>query len=388
VEAALDAADHASKAKKSKSPPPEPARPKDPESELDSLKEMLAEKQRELDAATDPAAIADMQKELTILARWIDDREGKTQEEPPPVPPEEQEPAPPPPEPDFPEAPAPPPEEAPAPPGPEAPSGPPASFAPPEPAAPPRASAPAPTGLPQSFGPPQPAEEPVSPPARARSRSRSRSPRAPDGDAAARALESPTKAAEDPSATAAPAREPPPSVPRAPSMAEIAATIARAKRSPAIATASALAEEYFMLPSVGRKIAPAKLPVWCVIPDPEDIEEGVEILRRTTGNKQPPTRLLFGKRSWIMFGRRLDPGLSQGQQEPDIGLATPRASRQHAMAMRNWTGQVFIMDLGSPNGTIMGNKVLRKLEPVRWNVGSSVYFADAKTEVFELRPAG
>lgn len=151
-----------------------------------------------------------------------------------------------------------------------------------------------------------------------------------------------------------------------------------------------MALDYYVVSSVGSKIPPCSLPVWCVIPNPDDIVTGVEILRRTTGGRIPPKRLLLGKRAWILLGRRIDKGLAgaEGGPEPDIGLATPRASRAHALLLRNWLGQVFLMDLGSTHGTFLDGQKLRAREPTRWKIGVPAHFADTKTEVFELRPAG
>jgi len=152
------------------------------------------------------------------------------------------------------------------------------------------------------------------------------------------------------------------------------------------APASAVASDYFVVPSVGNKLPPCTLPVWCVIPNPDDIEQCVEILRVTVGNKVPTKRLLFGKRAWILLGRRIQE-VSEGPQ-PDIGLATPRASRSHALLLRNWLGQVFLMDLGSGNGTIVDGKKLRPKDVVRWKIGAKACFADDQTETFELCHAG
>lgn len=180
-------------------------------------------------------------------------------------------------------------------------------------------------------------------------------------------------------------------------MASIAAAPAsKAKILPAgskpskLAPASTFAEEYHVIGSVGSKVPPCQLPMWCVIPNPDDIEVGVEILRRTVDKKVPPKRLLLGKRAWIMLGRRVDPKAAHvaGGPQPDIGLATPRASRIHALALRNWKGELFLMDLGSPNGTFLDGVQLPKHEAIRWNVGARACFADDKTEAFELRPAG
>jgi len=107
------------------------------------------------------------------------------------------------------------------------------------------------------------------------------------------------------------------------------------------------------------------------------------------GAAPPPTlaRLVLGKRAWVVFGRRIQESLAQGVQQADIGLATPRASRSHAIAMRNWKGQVFLMDLQSGNGTFLDAQRLNPLEIVPWKPGSRVVFADDQTEVFELHPS-
>lgn len=132
--------------------------------------------------------------------------------------------------------------------------------------------------------------------------------------------------------------------------------------------------------------APCGLPVWCAVPNADDVVIEVEIARIMTRNPGVARRLLFGRRSWVLFGRRIKEVVGT-EQEPDIGLGDPRASRKHAVALRNWRGKIFVMDLGSPHRTFMDKKVLTPQVPVEWKIGSKVFFADSKVEVFELRPA-
>jgi hypothetical protein len=128
---------------------------------------------------------------------------------------------------------------------------------------------------------------------------------------------------------------------------------------------------------------PCELPSWCVSPNPEDIEQEVYLTRRTTGGAAK--RLLLGKRSWVLFGRRLAPQHADAATaEPDIGLASPRASRKHALLLRNWKGQAFLMDLGSACGTVIDNKKLPAKKFCEWKPGMVVHFADPTAEVFEL----
>merc|ERR1712187_640922 len=97
------------------------------------------------------------------------------------------------------------------------------------------------------------------------------------------------------------------------------------------------------------------------------------------------SRVWLGKRSWILLGRRLSPAEAsiEGTPEPDIGLGTKRASRLHAVILRNERGQVFLMDLGSSHGSFLGNKKLPAKRPCEWRAGVVAYFADKTIETFE-----
>jgi len=143
------------------------------------------------------------------------------------------------------------------------------------------------------------------------------------------------------------------------------------------------ATDVVTLPPVGGRVPPCELPLWCVIPNPDDIVTHVEILRCAKSNSSSTKRLILGRRSWILLGRRAQPPTSG--PDPDIGLASPRASRSHALLLRNWQGQIFIVDLGSPNGSFLGDKKLPAKRPCEWKVGVTAYFADATREVFELK---
>jgi len=149
--------------------------------------------------------------------------------------------------------------------------------------------------------------------------------------------------------------------------------------------AAAQAVDVVTVPPVGGRVPPCDLPLWCVIPNPDDIVTHVEILRQAKSDNSSTKRLSLGRRSWVLLGRRQQPPVSG--PEPDIGLASPRASRSHALVLRNWQGQIFLLDLGSPNGSFLGDKKLPAKRPCEWKVGVTAYFADASREVFELRQA-
>lgn len=130
----------------------------------------------------------------------------------------------------------------------------------------------------------------------------------------------------------------------------------------------------------GNKAPPCDLPVWCAAPSSKVVEE-YSMFRRTT--KGAPTQVFLGQRSWILLGRR--PREPMPGPEPDVGLGEARASRVHALVLRNSLGQVFLMDLGSVHGTFLDNMKLPPKKPCAWKIGATAYFADRKTEAFELR---
>jgi len=131
---------------------------------------------------------------------------------------------------------------------------------------------------------------------------------------------------------------------------------------------------------------PCELPIWCVMPRRQDIVIDVELVRLSSDSLAVLKRVWFARRSWALLGRRQPEAVEQASGlKPDIGLAAARSSRIHAVLLRNWLGQVFLMDLGSPNGTFMGNQKLSPHTPVEWKVGSMVYFGEPTPEVFELR---
>eukprot|EP00434_Breviolum_minutum_P023208 symbB.v1.2.020470.t1/scaffold1729.1/size181395/7 len=76
-----------------------------------------------------------------------------------------------------------------------------------------------------------------------------------------------------------------------------------------------------------------------------------------------------------------------GVPEPDIGLACPLSSKAHALVLQNWTGKVFLQDLGSAHGTVLGGIRLKPHEPCEWKPGVQAFFADPQLEFFELRVA-
>ena len=96
-----------------------------------------------------------------------------------------------------------------------------------------------------------------------------------------------------------------------------------------------------------------------------------------------PEPIMLGCRPWVHFGRR--PQCKKDRQ-PDVELFTRTASRKQAILLRNWHGQVFLMDLGSSHGTFLGRQKLVAKSPKEWKPGTMVFFADYHTESFELRP--
>lgn len=91
---------------------------------------------------------------------------------------------------------------------------------------------------------------------------------------------------------------------------------------------------------------------------------------------------MVGCRPWVHFGRRLQ---CQKGRQPDVELHTRTASRKQALLLRNWHGQVFLMDLGSSHGTYLGHQKLIAHRPKEWRPGMLVFFADRQTESFELK---
>lgn len=148
-----------------------------------------------------------------------------------------------------------------------------------------------------------------------------------------------------------------------------------------------LAEVMTLLPT--EKAPPCELPLWCVMPNLKHVEVVLEIVRHVAGSTIPAKRVCMGRRSWALLGRRLPADVEQPCAiEPDVGLASPRASRCHALVLQNWLGKLFLQDLGSTHGSFLGGKQLRPNEPCEWLPGVKAFFADAKTETFELRPRG
>ncbi|CAE7675935.1 unnamed protein product [Symbiodinium pilosum] len=145
-----------------------------------------------------------------------------------------------------------------------------------------------------------------------------------------------------------------------------------------------------LMPS--EKVPPCELPLWCVRPNPRDVEVLLEIVRHVQGSSLPSKRMRLGRRAWALLGRRLHEAQAEearraGVPEPDIGLACPLSSKAHALVLQNWTGKIFLKDLGSAHGTFLGGVRLNPHEPFEWKAGMQAYFADASTEFFELRAA-
>eukprot|EP00929_Paragymnodinium_shiwhaense_P084571 TRINITY_DN45225_c0_g1_i1.p1 TRINITY_DN45225_c0_g1~~TRINITY_DN45225_c0_g1_i1.p1 ORF type:complete len:748 (+),score=144.46 TRINITY_DN45225_c0_g1_i1:25-2268(+) len=148
--------------------------------------------------------------------------------------------------------------------------------------------------------------------------------------------------------------------------------------------------------------APWELPSWCAVPDAALPDGGsVEIWRVPAAKLLPhPAQgrskvqyadmkgiqtIVLGKRLWVHFGRRhLDRSASAARQ-PDVELKTPKASRKQALVVRNFHGQVFLVDLGSTHGTFLGKTKLTPYVPKEWRPGVLACFADKSVEVFDLR---
>eukprot|EP00927_Polykrikos_kofoidii_P071820 TRINITY_DN68029_c0_g1_i1.p1 TRINITY_DN68029_c0_g1~~TRINITY_DN68029_c0_g1_i1.p1 ORF type:complete len:550 (-),score=108.02 TRINITY_DN68029_c0_g1_i1:85-1734(-) len=140
-----------------------------------------------------------------------------------------------------------------------------------------------------------------------------------------------------------------------------------------------------IVPQLTRVKAPCDLPVWCVSPNPDDVVRDVEICRLTSSKGRTISkRIRFGRRPWVLLGRRDGQALGP---EPDIGLGATRASRKHAVLLRNWKGQIFLMDLGSSHGSYLGKTKLLPHTAVEWKVNRMAYFGDRAVELFQLLPA-
>jgi len=140
-------------------------------------------------------------------------------------------------------------------------------------------------------------------------------------------------------------------------------------------------EHAYLVPPLGKKVPPCDLPVWCAVPNVDDIKVDVVLVRHTVATSKTK-RVDFGRRSWVLLGRRYS---GVGGAEVDIGLASQRASRNHALLLRNWLGQVFLMDLRSSHGTFLDKKRLPPHVPFQWKVGAVVFFADDGVERFEMQ---
>lgn len=143
-----------------------------------------------------------------------------------------------------------------------------------------------------------------------------------------------------------------------------------------------------LVPQIDRGKAPCDLPMWCVVPNEDDLIRDLGIYRNIIkeGVKDRIMRVLLGRRAWVLLGRRDKP--AAGTIEPDIGLGSVRASRKHAVLFRNWKGQVFLVDLGSAHGSYLGGKKLKPHCPTEWKVDVTAFFADKSVEVFKLQDVG
>lgn len=125
---------------------------------------------------------------------------------------------------------------------------------------------------------------------------------------------------------------------------------------------------------------PCELPSWC---SPPESDATLEVWRVPSAPDAAPEPILLGLRPWVHFGRRQQCKI---HRQPDVELHTRTASRKQALLLRNFHGQVFLLDMGSSHGTFLGRQKLQAKMPKEWKPGVVVFFADANTETFELRP--
>ena len=130
--------------------------------------------------------------------------------------------------------------------------------------------------------------------------------------------------------------------------------------------------------------APCEIPKWCSPPDGQLSDAGIEIWRIPASAAPEP--IILGNRAWFHFGRRHIAATAKAGRQPDVELRTRTASRKQALLLRNWHGQVFIMDMGSSHGTFLGHQRLQAHAVKEWKPGVRVFFADRSTETFELLP--
>eukprot|EP00435_Cladocopium_sp_Y103_P068861 s648_g32.t1 len=137
------------------------------------------------------------------------------------------------------------------------------------------------------------------------------------------------------------------------------------------------------LPEVCEDEPPCELPSWCSPPDLALGDANIEIWRMPSGSSAAPEPIILGRRPWVHFGRRQQ---CKVERQPDVELHTRTASRKQALLLRNFHGQVFLLDMGSSHGTYLGRQKLATKTPKEWKPGVVLFFADANTETFELRP--
>ena len=130
--------------------------------------------------------------------------------------------------------------------------------------------------------------------------------------------------------------------------------------------------------------APCELPKWCSPPDGQLSDAGIEIWRIPACTAPEP--IILGNRAWFHFGRRHTAATAKAGRQPDVELRTCTASRKQALLLRNWHGQVFVMDIGSSHGTFLGHQRLQANVAKEWKPGVRVFFSDRSLETFELLP--
>ncbi|CAL1130931.1 unnamed protein product [Cladocopium goreaui] len=179
-----------------------------------------------------------------------------------------------------------------------------------------------------------------------------------------------------------------------------------------------------LMPS--EKVPPCELPLWCVMPNPRDVESLAgrswallgrrptslasavgDIVGRpgcTKRRRQRQEELVY-RSQMLSHEVRIDllDGVCQFSWAPIVLLFTLDwqhhslhvlwiRSKAHALVLQNWTGKIFLQDLGSAHGTFLGGVRLKPHEqlgsrPCEWRPGVQVCFADSQLEFFELRVA-
>lgn len=112
-----------------------------------------------------------------------------------------------------------------------------------------------------------------------------------------------------------------------------------------------------------------ELPHWCEVPAASLPKLFIRFRQSSTGKD---ICVPIHEKRYYILGNRNNP------ENIDVGLRTRFASRRHAYVLRKRNGGVFIMDLGSTNGTFLNDKQLQNTSgtPVahQWHKGDVVRF--------------